>query len=176
VRNSLRQRAGAANPNWRQALGPFAEWIAHTLWSTTLQPPRAKVPATRLTQRRKREAKGILTGTPVISTASRENPLAAPKLVRLNAHDPIAHARRAGTQRRQAAALKAWKPSDKPDWPDEKFYREKIQPRLLDARVPSIQTALSVSEPYALRIRAGRYSPHPRHWLALARLLGFVRG
>src|SRR5712692_122370 len=46
---------------WRQALGPFAEWISHTLWSTTSQPTRTKAPATRLTQRRKREAKGIPT-------------------------------------------------------------------------------------------------------------------
>jgi len=28
---------------WRQALGPFAEPIAHTLWSTTSQPSRTKL-------------------------------------------------------------------------------------------------------------------------------------
>jgi CRISPR-associated endonuclease Cas1 len=44
---------------WRQALGPLAEWIADTLWSTTLTSSRQKAPATRLTQNRKREAKGI---------------------------------------------------------------------------------------------------------------------
>lgn len=43
---------------WRQALGPFAEWIAHTLWSTISQSSQTKSPATRLTQHRKREAKG----------------------------------------------------------------------------------------------------------------------
>jgi CRISPR-associated endonuclease Cas1 len=170
---------------WRQALGPFAEWIAHTLWSTTSQPARTKAPATRLTQRRKREAKGIPTSSPVPSIAnpltsrrdcvpmvSRENPLEAPRLVRLNAYDPIAQARRADTQRRQAAALKAWNPADKPGWLDEKFYREKIQPCLVGIAVPTIASALAVSEPYATNIRAGRCIPHPRHWLTLAQLVG----
>jgi CRISPR-associated endonuclease Cas1 len=170
---------------WRQALGPLAEWIAHTLWSTTSQPARAKAPATRITQNRKREAKGIPTTTPVVSVVnpltshrdfvsmvSRENSLEARKPVRLNAHDPIAQARRADTQRRQATALRAWKPSDKPAWLDEKFYREQIQPRLLLIQVTKIQSTLSVSQPYALRIRTGKYVPHARHWLTLAKLVG----
>ncbi len=170
---------------WRQALGPFAEWISNTLWSTTLRPARTKAPATRLTQRRKREAKGIPTTTPVapianppagrracIPLVSRENVLEAAKPARLNRFDSVAQARRADTQRRQAAALKAWNPTRKPNWLDENFYREQIQPRLSDAKVPSIQTALSVSEPYALRIRSGTCVPHPRHWLTLARLAG----
>jgi CRISPR associated protein, Cas1 family len=80
---------------WRQALGPLAEWIAHTLWLTTSRPCRTKAPATRLTQRRKREAKGIPTTASIPPMVSRENPLEAPTLVRLNAHDPIAQARRA---------------------------------------------------------------------------------
>ena len=42
---------------WRHLLGPMAEWIAHTLWSVTSGPSITKAPATRLTQRRKREAK-----------------------------------------------------------------------------------------------------------------------
>ena len=155
---------------WRQALGPFAEWIAHTLWSTTYQPSRTKAPATRLTQRRKREAKGIPPTTPVVPMVLRENPLIAPKPVRLAAHDPIAQARRADTQRRQAASLRAWNPSDKPAWLDEKLYREKIQPRLAGISVTTIVSALAVSEPYATNIRAGRCIPHPRHWLTLAEI------
>jgi CRISPR associated protein Cas1 len=89
---------------WRQALGPLAEWIAHTLWSTTSQPARTKAPATRLTQRRKREAKGIPTTAPVASIAnplilrrdcapmvSRENPLEVPRVVRLIAYESVRH-------------------------------------------------------------------------------------
>jgi len=157
---------------WRQALGPFAEWIAHTLWLATSQPSRAKALATRLTQNRKREAKGILTSAPIVPMVSRENPLLAPKLVRLNAHDPISQTRRADAQRRQAAALKAWQPSEKPGWLSEKIYREKIQPRLAAATVRAIASALGVSIPYASSIRNGKRKPHPRHWQTLERLSG----
>jgi hypothetical protein len=62
--------------------------------------------------------------------------------------------------------------TDKPEWLDEKAYREGIQPRLASITVPTIMSAISVSEPYALRIRAGRCVPHRRHWLALAGLTG----
>ncbi len=167
---------------WRQALGPFAEWIAHTVWSTTLRPSRAKAPATRLTQRRKREAKGIptppLANPPVaarhcVSMASPQS-LTVVKIGRLNRFDLIAQSRRAEAQRRQAAARKAWNPADKPNWLDEKTYREKIQPHLSSVIVSKIMSVISVSEPYALRIRAGRCIPHPRHWLALARLAGVL--
>ncbi len=58
---SFAVRLSETSQRWKQSLGPLAEWISHTLWSTTRQPSRAKAPATRLTQRRKREAKGILT-------------------------------------------------------------------------------------------------------------------
>lgn len=174
---------------WRQALGPLAEWIAHTLWSVTSQRPRADVPATRLTQSRKREAKGIPSRTPITPLAKTPTvyrnivsqlpvlkALKLPQPVQLNRHDPVSQIRRGETQRRHAAALRAWNPADKPDWLDEKFYREHIQPRLLSIQVPKIQSTLSVSEPYALRIRAGRSIPHPRHWLTLARLVGISSG
>ena len=87
-------------------------------------------------------------------------------------HDPIARARRSESQRIQAAARKTWDPKDKPEWLDEKFYREQIQPKLIAIRVPTIQSTLSISEPYALRIRERKCVPHPRHWLALADLAG----
>ena len=103
---------------------------------------------------------------------SRENVREAAKRGRLATHSPKAQARRADTQRRQAAALKAWNPTDKPEWLDEKAYRERIQPRLTSIMVPTIMSALSVSEPYGLRIRGGRCVPHRRHWLALAGLAG----
>jgi hypothetical protein len=60
----------------------------------------------------------------------------------------------------------------KPEWLDEKTYREKILPRLSGITVPTIVSALAVSEHYATSIRSGRCIPHPRHWLALARLAG----
>jgi hypothetical protein len=68
--------------------------------------------------------------------------------------------------------VEAWNPSEQPEWLTEEFYREKIQPRLSGVTVPAISSALGLSEPYAAQIRAGRYIPHPRHWCALARLVG----
>jgi hypothetical protein len=69
-----------------------------------------------------------------------------------------------------AAALAAWKPSELPEWLNEEAYRTKIQPALAGIAVPAIATALGVSQPYATDIRAGKRTPHPRHWLMLARI------
>jgi hypothetical protein len=52
----------------------------------------------------------------------------------------------------------------------EKKYNEKIRPRLAEFPVSAISAALGVSRPHATDIRAGRRIPHPRHWLALAKL------
>jgi DNA primase len=60
----------------------------------------------------------------------------------------------------------------KPDWLDEKVYREQVQRRLFSVQTRSIQFGISISQPYALRIREGRCVPHPRHWLNLAQLTG----
>jgi hypothetical protein len=87
-------------------------------------------------------------------------------------HSREARARQAEKQRRHAAELKAWNPSDNPDWLTEEFYREEIQPRLSGITVPALSSALGISEPYAAEIRAGRYLPHPRHWQTLAQLVG----
>ncbi len=169
---------------WRQALGPLAEWIAHTLWSSASRPLLAKPPATRLTQNRKRETKGIpippsanpsVPARNCLPMASPEISLAAVKMGRLNRFDPVAQSRRAESQRRQAASRKTWNPAEKPDWLDEKAYRERVQPLLSCVIVPKIMSALSVSEPYAVRIRAGRCIPHRRHWLTLARLVDVSR-
>jgi hypothetical protein len=81
-------------------------------------------------------------------------------------------ARQAAKQRRHAAEMKAWNPSDKPDWLTEEFYREMVQPRLSSFTVPAISSALGLSVPYVAEIRAGRQLPHPRHWLRLARITG----
>jgi len=70
--------------------------------------------------------------------------------------------------------MRAWNPADKPDWLNEKFYRERIQPRLRRFMVPKIMETIAVSDPYGLAIRAGRRIPHLRHWLTLARLVGIL--
>jgi len=182
---------------WNRAVAPFAEWVSQTLWKSIRKPTCDAGPATRLTQRRKREAKGS-PGLPATApprsprvcrvcgasitggrycrscapAVSRDNLINVAKQGRVAAHTAKAEALRSRTQRRHAAARKAWKPSDKPQWLDERAYREQIQPRLAALTVPDISAALGVSEPYATHIRAGRRRPHPRHWEGLARLVG----
>jgi len=185
--------------DWGHDVAPVAEWISRTLWSSIRKSSRPFRPATRLTQSRRRQVKGssfipqdkpstrpspicricgigikpgdqYCKGCAVI--VSRENLIEAAKAGRVATTSAKAQALRSATQRRQAAALKTWNPSDKPDWLDEQTYRDKILPRLAGFTVPTIVSALAVSEPYATSIRAGRCIPHPRHWLALARLVG----
>ena len=165
---------------WRQALGPIAEWMSRTLWSVSSSTSKIKIPATRLTQDRKREAKGIPTGqfpnsemtTNAIALESlTSGPSMIPKAVSPSRFDPIAQRRRAESQRRQVALLKTWKSSEKKYELGKKNYCDQIQPCLLRVEVATIKRELCVSEPYARRIRSGACIPHPRHWLALAHLV-----
>jgi CRISPR-associated endonuclease Cas1 len=184
---------------WRRAVAPFAEGIARALWSANPNARKSETLSTPLTHARKREARGSVVeaqqkskstepnvcgicGATIKSayrycrkcapTIWREKVLEASRIGRQNTHKPEAQARRAETQRRQNAAIKAWIPAGQPAWLDEKFYREQVQPRLCAIRVPIIQSEISVSEPYALRIRTGKCIPHPRHWHILAKLTG----
>jgi CRISPR-associated endonuclease Cas1 len=198
--SSLAGELSETSRTWKNLLAPFAEGIARAFWSVDSKPGRNHLPPTRLTQNRKREAKGlpptqlseVRAQPPIICricgfaikpgfkycrkcvpTISRENILKAARLGRLNTHNPAAQARRSETQRRQHAARSAWRPTDKPIWMNEEYYLQKIQPGLAAVQVPTIQKALSISEPYALRIRSGKCIPHVRHWLSLAQLVGF---
>jgi hypothetical protein len=87
-------------------------------------------------------------------------------------HNPQAQARRSATHLKHVAAIKAWKPQDQPAWLTEAVYAEEIQPALVRFPVSAIASALSVSHPYATDVRSGKRHPHPRHWLALARIAG----
>jgi CRISPR-associated endonuclease Cas1 len=194
---SFAVRLSETAPTWGRAIAPIAEWVARTLWATSAKPNRQLRPATRLTQGHRREAKGYsselptrpaprpptacrLCGAPTVDRAAycgncaikvrKERFVEVAKLGRAATHSPKAEALRSRARRRHAVALKAWKPSDKPDWLDEKTYREKIQPRLARFPVSAISSALGVSDPYATDIRSGKRRPHPRHWVALARL------
>jgi CRISPR-associated endonuclease Cas1 len=196
---SLAVRLSETAPTWGRAVAPVAEWVAHTLWSTIAKPARKLAPATRLTQRRRREAKGSpsslpgkltpkaqsichVCGAPVMSgrrycgscvrTISGENLTEAARLGRIAAQSPQAKARRAATKRRHDTSRGGWLPSSQPAWLTNETYLEKIQPRLAGITYSAIASALGVSAPYAADIRAGRRRPHPRHWQALAQLVG----
>jgi CRISPR-associated endonuclease Cas1 len=183
---------------WGRAVAPIAEWVARELWSTVKRPARMSVPATRLTQNRKREAKGVSTevhvpeppkppriclgcGAPIIYGKSfcsacgvivaRDALIKSAKRGRIAAQSFEAQARRTDTQRRNANAQLMWEKSGRTKTSDE-VYRNEIQPRLAGVTIPTIMSALNVCASYAADIRRGRRRPHPRHWETLARLVG----
>jgi len=190
-------RLSETAPMWGRAVAPFAEWVTRALWSSSARLARESAPPTRLTQRFKREAKGAPPMPSLIRVPRRENlcrgcgktiqdgrmncarcsvddatknMLDAARIGRETANGPEAQLKRASTQRKNALAQHAWKPSDQPAWLTEKFYSEKIQPLLSKVATSVIRTTLGVSRWYASRIRQG-YRPHPRHWEALAGLV-----
>jgi uncharacterized Zn finger protein (UPF0148 family) len=196
-------RVSETAPTWGRAVAPFAEWVARTLWSRSTKSPSDLGPATRLTQRRRREAKGSapalpnnpaprpqticrICGTPIahgknycplcVRTIARENLVEVARSGRVAAQRPQAQARRAETKRRHDLAQRAWLPSSHPACLTEEVYEQKIRPQLAGATYSAIASALGVSEPYAADIRAGRRRPHPRHWQALAELVGRPAG
>jgi hypothetical protein len=73
---------------------------------------------------------------------------------------------------RHDLARQQWSPSNLPAWLNEEFCLQRIEPHLKTIKVREISQALRISKPYAALIRAGRRRPHPRHWQALAELVG----
>jgi hypothetical protein len=94
------------------------------------------------------------------------------KLGQIATHRPEAEALRAETQRKQVAARKEWESSVRSDPINEGSYLQEIQPRFTGFTNSEIAFALHVSKPYAAEIRKGQRRPHPRHWQALAELVG----
>ena len=192
------ERLSGSAPAWCQTVAPVTEWISRVLWATFKNHGRRTLPPTHLTQNRRREAKG---GKPHLHFAEPPRPphlcrtcgrhvtsgydrcayckvavctkelVKAAQRGRVAAHTAQAEAKRGESRRRHAAALRVWRPSDKPAWLDEQTYREKIQPGLANLTVPAIRAVLGVSKSYATNIRSGSAIPHPRHWKTLALLV-----
>ena len=183
---------------WAKLVAPWAEYVARAL-STATKSRRAcnSAPPTRLTQRHRTEAKGKVW-TPSVRFSKSDhlcrgcgkaiqdgrtncaacavgdatkNMLDAALIGRQTANGPEAQEKRAHTQRKNALAQHAWKLSDQPAWLTDTFYSEKVQPLLAAISASVIARRISVSRWYAGRIREG-YRPHPRHWKALAKLVG----
>jgi CRISPR-associated endonuclease Cas1 len=139
------QRLSETARTWASAVAPIAEQICRTFFACL--PKRAKrvFPSTRLTQNSRREGRGFLPdlsieapphpeticrkcgastrGTqccPACSpTASGERLVKAAKLGRIATHAPEVEAKRADTMRKHEAAIRAWNPTDLPEWLSE---------------------------------------------------------
>jgi CRISPR-associated endonuclease Cas1 len=167
---SFAVRLGETAATWGRAVAPIAEWIARELWSTIKKPAGMRVPATRLTQTHKREAKGVSSevnapeppkppriclgcGAPIIYGKSfcsscgvivaRDELIKSANRGRIAAQSPKAQSRRTETQRRNAKAQLAWGKSGQTKISEE-AYRNEIQPRLAGVTIPTIMSALNV--------------------------------
>jgi hypothetical protein len=166
---------------WGRAVAPIAEWVARELWSTVQKPTRQRLPATRLTQSHKREAKGTSEhlpapappkpirvcrgcGAPLIYgknfcslcgvVIARDELIKNAQRGRIAAQSREAQARRTETQRRNANAQRAWEKSGEPRLSEE-TYRREIQARRANVTVSVLMSALNVCESYAADIRRG---------------------
>jgi CRISPR-associated protein Cas1 len=192
------ERLSETIPKLREAVAPLAEWVARTVWEAIRKSKREPSPATPLTQRRKREAKGVSplpSASPTVripkvcrscgisissrkqycrscgAAVSTEQLVERAKQGRVAAITPEALAREGEAQRRQAKARLNWDPASQPPWLTEETYRKKIAPLLSQTKTTAIAKALNVSWGYASEIRQGIHRPHARHWETLAKLV-----
>jgi CRISPR-associated endonuclease Cas1 len=195
---ALAIRLSETAPTWRRAVAPIAEWVARKFCTPSVKRPSGVSLPTRLTQRHKREAKGAHALPAPVSPPRKENicrgcgktigheftncrscatdgwskhMVEVARMGRLTANSPEARAKRRSTQRRNHEARRSWNPSSQPTWLTAEFYSQKIEPLLAHASNAALARTLGVSRVYAARIRRGN-RPHPRHWLALAKLVG----
>jgi CRISPR-associated endonuclease Cas1 len=199
IASSLVIKLCETSDTWRRLMAPVAEYVAQETWSSISRPTSSIAQrglATRLTQRTKRAVKG--TDIPSVKSpkhetvcrgcgagtrrgklcpkcgreVSREKLIELAKAGRVAARNPESRKKHSETQRRHEAAKRAWRSSSQPAWLNEDSYRKQIQPRLASITISRLASTLGVSEPYAAYVRAGRHRPHPRHWKALAELVG----
>ncbi len=189
---------GATIPAWGKLIAPWAEYVAKALWSGC---SRNSVLSTRLTQQRRTEAKGkIWTVTAVPPKADHfcrgcgktiikgrlncgncavggasERLANFAKLGRMASKSPEARAKHRATRKRHAETSSAWDDSTQPAWLTSEVFLKQIQPLLTNISTSAIRSRIGVSRWYAGQIRKG-YRPHPRHWEALAEMVGASAG
>ncbi len=203
IGSSLAIKLCETSDTWRKLVAPIAEYVAQKLWSSISKPtstPARRLIATRLTQRNKREVKGsevpgvkqpkpehVCSGCGKTIRAERkhcancaidgatERLTDAAQIGRVAARSPEARAKHAASRRRHAEACSEWDASKQPSWLTSEVFSQEIQPLLAGISTSAIRSRIGVSRWYAGRIREG-YRPHPRHWLALAELVGVSEG
>jgi CRISPR-associated endonuclease Cas1 len=201
IASSLAIKLCETSETWRKFVAPVAEHVAQSLASSaSKRGPTSKLArhwiATRLTQRTKREIKGsdvpgvdtpkpehVCSGCGKTIRAERnhcadcaigdatERLIGVARLGRVAARSPEARAKHAASRRRHAQACSKWDASTQPAWLTSEVFSQQVQPLLSNIATSVIRSSIFVSRWYAGRIRQG-YVPHPRHWRALAKLVG----
>ena len=201
IASALAIKLCETSETWRKLVAPVAEYVAQALWSSVSKPASSsklaqRLIATRLTQRNKREVKGSNVpevkqpkpahvcsgcGKPIRAERNHcancaidgatERLVNAARIGRVAARSPEARARHAESERRHANARASWDAFSQPAWLTSEVFSQQIQPLLADVSTSAIRSQIGVSRWYAGRIREG-YRPHPRHWRALAGLVG----
>jgi hypothetical protein len=196
---SLTEKLSETIPMWGRAVAPVAEWVAQSLWSSAGK-STGKEPTipTRLTQRRRSAGRGntalaLVNSVPrrariceVCGAEEVKNRYCRSCAVEV-ARETMAQVALIGHSKPKTSNVKArisktlsdhavanswWSPSSLPEWLNEEFYAQNVQPHLRTVKVREIAQAMQVSQAYAAFIRSGRRRPHPRHWKALAGLVG----
>lgn len=197
---SLTERLSETAPVWGRAVAPVAEFVSQALWSSTKNSARSEATTpTRLTQRRRSEGRGKvfqvytsriphrervcevcgaegIKGSYCKACAveiSRENMAQVALIGHVRSKTHRVKARISKKISDHAVANTWWDPNTLPSWLTEECYVQRIQPQLRTKKVREIAEAIKVSQPYAAFIRSGRRRPHPRHFQALAALVGF---
>jgi len=184
---------------WRRLMAPVAEYVAQETWASISRPASSLARrglATRLTQQNKREVKGREVprvkkpkpehvcsdcGVPIkprrshcpncsieVATERLEH---VAQVGRIAARTPEARAKHVASHLRHVEARLSWDASSQPAWLTAEMFAHKIQPLLARVSTSVIRLRIGVSRWYASRIRQG-CRPHPRHWEALAELVG----
>jgi CRISPR-associated endonuclease Cas1 len=77
---------------------------------------------------------------------------------------------------RNAASRHAWR--SRPEWSEtddeamRRWYADAVCPAVTRCKLAAIMRATGLSKQFSITIRAGRRTPHPRHFAALAKLAG----
>jgi CRISPR-associated endonuclease Cas1 len=201
IGSTLVARLCETSDTWRKLVAPVAEYVAQELRSSFVKPASPskvtkRLIATRLTQRSKREVKG--SDVPTTKNPEPEHACAGcgrsikpartncpncsvevaterleqiTQIGRIAARTPEARAKHVASLLRHVKARSAWDENVQPAWLTSEVFAQQIQPLLANYSASAIRSQIGVSRWYAGRIREG-YRPHPRHWEALAQLVG----
>jgi len=130
--------------------------------------PRAAYCPECLTRRRAELGASL----PVASQRQRSEFTARTRRSPTHNRDASERRRKSNTERREEQA--AWQIEHDGETPDPEWFRSVVLPSLASVTLSEIARATGVSTSAASKIRAGRRLPHPRHWQALASLVGVV--